>query len=93
MSVLEAIKLRLESFRKHNTSSPRDEISPCDEIYSLDMEWLIVTLEKYCESVRAGIDREQKYREYRTDQDGSAVGACKEIMSWVQACEKKIIRS
>lgn len=36
------------------------------------------------EEVLAGIDREQSYREYREDQDGSAIGACKEIAGYVR---------
>ena len=56
-------------------------------------------LEQFAQSIRnevleqvlAGISREQDYREYRMDlgeQDGSAVGACKEIAGYVRALKK-----
>jgi hypothetical protein len=41
--------------------------------------------EEALDEVLAGIAREQNYREFREDQDGSAVGACKEIASYVRA--------
>lgn len=49
------------------------------------------------DQVLAGIQREQNYREYREDQDGSGIGACKEIASYVRALAKsdpdKCVRS
>jgi len=35
--------------------------------------------------VLVGIAREQSYREFREDQDGSGIGACKEIAGYVRA--------
>jgi len=39
------------------------------------------------EELRAAILREQNYREFRDDQDGSAIGACKELLSYLGALE------
>jgi hypothetical protein len=41
--------------------------------------------EEALNEVLRGIAREQNYREFREDQDGSAIGACKEIAGWVKA--------
>lgn len=43
-------------------------------------------IEEFCNNVLKGIEREQSYREFREDQDGSGIGACKEIAGWVRAC-------
>lgn len=39
------------------------------------------------DQIRAGIERELRYREFRKDQDGSGVGACKEILIYLKAME------
>ncbi len=33
----------------------------------------------------AGVDRERAYREFRSEQDGSAVAACREMISYIAA--------
>lgn len=62
-------------FREQQAKTRRDEISAAYD-FALD-------------EVLACIDREQNYREFREDQDGSGVGACKEIAGYVRALKAK----
>ncbi len=68
------------------SNSVETEVSNDDKLrlHALFAQALLSERRKMGEEVLACIDREQSYREYRQDQDGSAVGACKEIRSYVR---------
>ena len=60
-----------------------------NEVKAIFVDGATIGYAMACDDITKAVERELSYRSYREDQDGSAIGACKEILGYITVLRKR----